>query len=107
MLIAKLKLPYARRAYGLAPLHHGTSHAEEWLTLRPGRFTSKERSPMSRQGGPLSTSRRSAVTILLLLPGIETQIAETYRIRHSCSIRKEKHDIFEVISCSELTDFVT
>jgi hypothetical protein len=52
MLKAKLHLPYACReginsSRGTAPLHHGTSHAEQWLASGPGRFTSKKRSPMS------------------------------------------------------------
>jgi len=108
-------LPYAcsediNSSRGIAPLHHGTSHAEPWLAHAPAAFPLRKDPRCQHgksQGGPLSTSERFGVKSMLPLPEIETQIAETlYRTRYPGSISKEKYDIFESIRPSELTDYV-
>ena len=115
MLKAKLQLPYAcpkgiNSSSGIAPLPHGTSHAEPWLAhaLTPLPPRKDTRCPHGkRHGGPLSTSGRSGVKSTLPLPEIKTQTAETlYRIRYPGFISKETHDIFEGIRRSELIDYV-
>jgi hypothetical protein len=112
---ANLQSPYAcpegiNSSKGIAPLHHGTSHAEPWLAQAPAALPPRKGPQCphgNRQGGPLSTSGRSVVKTMLLLPEIETQRAETlYRIRYPGCISKEKHDIFEGIRRSELTGYI-
>ena len=48
----------------IAPLHHGTSHAQPWLAEAPAALPPRKdpQCPYGkRHGGPLSTSGRSAV----------------------------------------------
>ena len=115
MLKAMLQLPYAcpegiNSSRGITPLHHGTSHAEPWLAHAPAALPPRKgpRCPDGkRQGGSLSTSGPSRVKSMLLLPEIETQIAETlYRMRYLGCISKEKHDVFKGIRRSELTGYI-
>jgi hypothetical protein len=89
MLKENLQLPYAcpegiNSSRGIAPLYHGTSHAEPWLAHAPTVLPPRKdpRCPHSkRQGVPLSISGCSGVKSTLRLPKIETERAETlYRI---------------------------
>lgn len=69
MLKVNLQLPYACReginsSRCIAPLHHGTSHAQPWLAHDPAAIPPRKdtRCPHGKTyGGPLSTSGRSGV----------------------------------------------